>query len=92
LGTDFVGPDLVPHGENADEAVLYVEECGMDPMDAIKAATSEAARALKKQDVGVIEPGRAANLVVLEANPLSDIRALTDSVGTVYKHGERVVG
>jgi imidazolonepropionase-like amidohydrolase len=92
LGTDFVGPDLVPHGENADEAVLYVEECGMDPMDAIKAATSEAAKALKQQDVGAIEPGRAANLVALEADPLSDIRALTDSIGTVYKHGERVIG
>lgn len=91
-GTDFVGPNLVLHDENAYEAVLYVERGGMDPMDAIKAATSEAAKTLKKQEVGVVEPGRTANLIVLEEDPLAEIRALTDSVAAVYKHGDRVVG
>lgn len=90
LGTDFVGPDLVPHGENAMEAVLYVEECGMAPMDALKAATSEAAKTLKQQDVGVVEPGRYADFVVLDRDPTEDITALQDSITAVYKGGDRV--
>jgi imidazolonepropionase-like amidohydrolase len=90
LGTDFVGPDLVPHGENSMEAVLYVEECGMAPMDALKAATSEAAKTLKQQDVGVVEPGRYADFVVLDRDPTEDITALQDSVTAVYKGGDRV--
>jgi imidazolonepropionase-like amidohydrolase len=90
LGTDFVGPELVPHGENAMEAVLYVEECGMSPMDALKTATSEAAKTLKQQDVGAIEPGRYADLVALEGDPLDDISALREAIGAVYKGGERV--
>lgn len=92
LGTDFVGPELVPHGENAEEAVLYVEQCGMEPMDAVKAATSEAAKTLKEQEVGAIEPGRFADLLVLDESPLEEIRVLTDSIAMVYKHGDRVVG
>ena len=92
LGTDFVGPDLVPHGENAVEAVLYVEECGMTPMDAIKTATSEAAKTLKTADVGAIEAGRRADIVALDANPLADITALQDQIAAVYKGGDRVDG
>lgn len=90
LGTDFVGPDLVPHGENAVEAVLYVETCGLDPMDALKAATRNAALTLKEQDVGAIEAGRYADLVALDEDPLDDIRALQESIAAVYKGGERV--
>jgi len=90
LGTDFVGPDLVPHGENAVEAVLHVEECEMDPMDTIKTATSEAALTLKQQDVGAIEAGKFADLVALNRNLLEDIRALQDGIATVYRGGERV--
>ena len=92
LGTDFVGPDLVPHGENAVEAVLYVQECGMTPMDAIKTATSEAAKTLKTADVGAIEVGRRADIIALDANPLADITALQDRIAAVYKGGDRVDG
>jgi imidazolonepropionase-like amidohydrolase len=91
LGTDFCGPDLIPHGENAEEAELYVDEIGMSEMEAIKAATSSAAETLKEPSVGAIEPGRFADLVVLDANPLSDISALRDAVTTVYKSGQPTV-
>lgn len=90
LGTDFVDPPLVPHGENAEEAELYVEECGMTEMDAIKCATSEAARTLKEQDVGAVEAGRYADLVVLDGDPLDDISALRADVAAVYKGGQQV--
>lgn len=92
LGTDFVGPDLVPHGENAVEAVLYVEECGMTPMDAIRAATGAAAKTLRTDDVGVIEAGRRADMVALDRDPLDDITALQDGITAVYKGGDRVDG
>jgi imidazolonepropionase-like amidohydrolase len=90
LGTDFCGPDLVPHGDNAEEAELYVERVGMEPMDALKAATSHAASTLKHDDVGAIEGGRYADLVALGEDPLDDIRALRRSVTDVYKGGEWV--
>jgi imidazolonepropionase-like amidohydrolase len=62
----------------------------MAPMDALKAATSEAAKTLKQQDVGVVEPGRYADFVVLNRDPTEDITALQDSITAVYKGGDRV--
>ncbi len=91
LGTDFCGPELIPHGDNAEEAELYVEAVGMSEMASIKAATSAAARTLKQPTVGAIEPGRYGDLVVLNENPLSDISALRNAVSTVYKGGESIL-
>lgn len=90
LGTDFIGPDLVPHGENTLEAELFVEEIGMTEMDAIRAGTSVAARTLPDDNVGVISNGAVADLVALESNPLDDISALR-RVETVYRDGKRVL-
>lgn len=90
LGTDFCGPDLIPHGENAEEAELYVEAVGMSEMESIKASTSGAARALKEPTVGAVEPRRYADLVVLDDDPLSDISALRNAVSTVYKDGKQI--
>jgi imidazolonepropionase-like amidohydrolase len=87
LGTDFIGPELVPHGENALEAELFVEEVGMAEMDAVKAATSVAARAIGDGDIGTVETGTAADLVGLGSNPLEDVSALRD-VETTYRDGE----
>ncbi len=89
LGTDFIGPDLVPHGENALEAELFVEEVGMSEMDAIKAGTSVAARTVPDDDVGSVEAGNRADLVVLDGDPLADVSALRD-VREVYRDGEPV--
>jgi imidazolonepropionase-like amidohydrolase len=89
LGTDFIGPDLVPHGENALEAELLVEKVGFSEMDAIKAGTSVAARTLPGDDVGSVEADNRADLVVLDGDPLSDVSALRD-VREVYRDGEPV--
>jgi imidazolonepropionase-like amidohydrolase len=89
-GTD----GLIPNGENArpnlhEELALLVRYAGLTPLEAIGAATSVAATALGVQDDrGVLEPGKAADLVVLSRDPLADIRN-TRSIEWVMKAGKR---
>jgi len=90
-GTDFMGPELVPHGENALEMELFVEEVGMTEMDAIQAGTRVSARTLPRDDVGTLEAGQRADFAVLSRDPLADITAVRD-VEATYVGGERVDG
>jgi imidazolonepropionase-like amidohydrolase len=89
FGTD---ESLVPHGENAKEFALMVAE-GMPPMDAIQAATTHAADLIgDTADIGSIQPGRYADIVAVQGDPLADITRLehVDFVmkgGVVYKTG-----
>ncbi len=72
-----------------DEITAHVD-IGMTPMEAIVSATSDAARSCWIDDeVGSIEPGKKADLLVVEGDPSHDIRALT-SVTDVFMDGERV--
>lgn len=90
LGTDIVGArPLGPHGNNAEEAKLYVEEIGMSEMEAIQAATRNAAETIPADDIGVLQEGYVADAVVLSENPLDDIGAI-DSVEAVYKEGGKI--
>lgn len=89
-GTDFIGPDLVPHGMNAMELELYVDLVGMDPAEALYAATGAAAATLPVDDVGTLTPGSHADAVALERDPGDDITALRTDVAAVFKGGERV--
>lgn len=76
-GSDASMP-LVRHGENAFELELLVR-AGLTPSDALLSATSIAARILCiEEDVGTIEPGKIADIVIVEGNPLDDIRLLQD--------------
>jgi imidazolonepropionase-like amidohydrolase len=70
LGSDA---GVFAHGENIGELFMMVEH-GMSPMDAIVAATSRAAELLGLTDVGAIEEGNVADLVVVEGDPLKDIK------------------
>jgi imidazolonepropionase-like amidohydrolase len=88
-GTDFMGPELVPHGENAIEMELLVEEIGFSEMDALQAGTRVAARTLPRDDVGSLVSGNRADFVVLQDDPLADISAVK-RVDAVYKDGQRV--
>jgi imidazolonepropionase-like amidohydrolase len=81
-GTDHVA--YGPAGDRAsllDELRLYVDSIGLTPTAALLAATRDAARAIGSdagRQVGTIEAGRYADLVLLGSNPLADIRNLED--------------
>jgi imidazolonepropionase-like amidohydrolase len=63
---------------------------GMTPMQAIQSATIRAAELLGKDDeLGSIAPGRFADLVAVDGNPLNDITAL-ENVAHVMKGGNTV--
>ena len=91
LGTDSA---VSPHGENANEFIEYVN-AGMTPMQALMAGTVNAAEAGGISDLtGALQPGKAADLVALAANPLEDIQAVLDvrlvmRDGIVFKHPEQ---
>jgi imidazolonepropionase-like amidohydrolase len=77
MGTD-AGTPFNRHGTNAQELALMVE-CGLSPADTIVAATRNAAELLDLLDVtGTVEPGKAADLLVVDGDPLADIRVLGD--------------
>ena len=80
---------IYPHGDNAKQFAVMVR-FGMPPMEAIRAATANAAEALgRTADVGAIETGRYGDIVAVDGDPLSDISALED-VEVVIKGGEVV--
>ncbi len=89
MGTDAATP-FNRHGENAEELELMVS-LGMTPLAAIAAATSVAARALGRDDFGMLAPGRLADVVVWDGAPDEDIRALQRAPRAVLLGGERVV-
>jgi len=93
MGTDAGTPFNV-HGENAQELERMVA-LGMTPMEALVAATSAAARLLGIADrVGTIEPGKLADLVLVQGNPLSRIALLRDRdrIVGVMQAGKFVAG
>ncbi len=77
MGTD-TGVPFTQHGNNLDELV-YLVEMGLSPLEAIATATSGAAKLLKLDDrIGSLEPGKLADFVVVDGDPLSDITILQD--------------
>lgn len=75
MGTDS---GVGPHGTNAEELQRMVE-CGMTPMQAIVATTKTAAECIHMQrDIGTIEAGKYADLLLVDGDPLSDIALLQD--------------
>jgi imidazolonepropionase-like amidohydrolase len=88
MGTDASIP-FNEHGKNYYELKLMVQE-GMTPMQAIVAATKSAAELLGlSNEIGTIEPGKQADLLVVEGNPLEDIEVLAN-VHQVYKGGKAI--
>lgn len=84
LGTDA---GVMPHGANGHEFTLMVRLGGMTPMQAILAGTRNAADLLGwGGHVGTIQPGRYADLVAVDGDPLADITELED-VDFVMKGG-----
>ena len=88
FGTDA---GVFPHGDNANE-FAYMVEAGMPPMEAILAATRNAADLLgASSKLGTVQPGRFADLVAVKGDPLTDIKLLSQisfvmKDGRVYKN------
>jgi imidazolonepropionase-like amidohydrolase len=84
FGTDA---GVSKHGRNADEFELMVK-FGMPPVEAIKAATVNAADLLGlSAEIGTLEPGKSADLIAVKGDPLKDVKVLK-SVGFVMARGE----
>lgn len=73
--TILVGSDcpVTPHGWGTHNELRLLVEAGLDPLEAIRAATGRAARRLGSTDFGTIRAGAAADLIVLDGDPLVDI-------------------
>jgi imidazolonepropionase-like amidohydrolase len=73
-GTDLGNPSVTPGFSLHDELALFVDG-GMTPLDALRTATLNPARYLAATDtMGSIAGGKVADIVLLDANPLDDIR------------------
>lgn len=87
MGTDS---GVTPHGQNLRELSLMVEG-GMTPMQAIVATTRSAAELMGLEgELGTLEPGKRADLVVVNGDPL-DVATLAERIESVYQDGARVV-
>ncbi len=83
-GFDATSPEA--HGRNADE-LIAMTKLGLSPIDAIRAATVTASELLSWQDrVGSIEPGKFADLIAVEGDPLAQVAVLRN-VRFVMKGG-----
>jgi imidazolonepropionase-like amidohydrolase len=80
-----------PHGTNLRELHLMADN-GLSPAQALVAATRSAAELMGlERELGTIEPGKRADLVVVGGDPF-DFEKLADRIEAVYKDGVRVTG
>ena len=84
-GTDTPTPWIIP-GLSLHEELQFLRDAGIPNADVLKIATRNAAAALRRPDLGAIEPGKRADLVILRRNPLDDI-ANTRSIERVIANG-----
>src|SRR5262249_1111123 len=86
-GTDGAGLGTMLPGFGLQHELQLLVESGLTPLQAIQAATINAGPALRKEhDLGAVEPGYFADIVILEADPLKDIRN-TEKIDLVVEAG-----
>ncbi len=90
-GSDAGGVHLTPHGfMMAEELLSFQNDIGLSPWETLRTATINNARWLGIDDlVGTIEIGKRADLVLLNANPLLDVGAVSD-VESVFVRGLKI--
>jgi imidazolonepropionase-like amidohydrolase len=89
MGTDS---GVGPHGQNAEELTLMVRH-GMTPMQAIVATTHNAAVLMKLgHEIGTVEAGKRADLILVNGDPLADITVLQphENIVLVMQGGDLV--
>ena len=85
FGTDA---GVYPHGQNGKQFAKMVQ-WGMTPIQAIRAATTSAAEALGRSDLGAIAPGRYGDIIAVRGDPTTDVTVL-EHVDAVIKGGKLV--
>ncbi len=91
-GDDY-GAISLPHGRYADELEFYVKEAGIPPLDVIRWATRNGAELMgRSHELGSVQAGYLADLLVVDGDPLADISVLQDEarVLAVLKGGALV--
>jgi imidazolonepropionase-like amidohydrolase len=89
LGSDAGGVPLFPHGRNAEELVCMVK-LGLDPVEAICAATRNSAECLRiENETGIVESGKRGDILVVKGDVTKDISLVTkrESIKAVLKEG-----
>ena len=91
VGDDY-GTPIMPHGSYADELELYVKQLGFDALDVIRWATRNGARLMQREDeLGTVAPGKLADLIVVDGDPVADITRLRpEHLQAVLKGGRFV--
>lgn len=89
VGTDS-GIPMNFHFDSTWRELDTWQKLGVEPMDAIRAATFWPARLLKRTDLGVVAPGKKADVIVVDGNPLEDLRELRH-ITTVIKNGRMYI-
>jgi imidazolonepropionase-like amidohydrolase len=90
-GGDF-GFAWNPHGEYAKDIQVFVDVIGFTPLEAITCATRHGAELMRMQDrIGTLAPGKLADLVVVDGDPLRDITVLQDRARLSVMQGGRWV-
>lgn len=85
MGTDAGNPFVWP-GYSAHEELQYLVKAGLSPYEALKAATTNAAKSLGRQNViGTVAPGKRADLLLVEENPLTDISNTSKIFGVLVE-------
>ncbi len=93
LAGDDYGATFLPHGQYAKELEVYVKYAGISPLEAIAWATRNGAEAMGMgEDLGTIETGKLADIVVVDGDPTVDIALLQDRerLTAILKGGEFV--
>jgi imidazolonepropionase-like amidohydrolase len=85
VGTDAPNPECF-YGSSLQWELAHFVEAGLSPAETLRLATQGAAAAVGAEDLGTIAPGKLADLVLLEANPLENIRN-TETIWRVIKGG-----
>ncbi|YAL82744.1 amidohydrolase family protein [Dermacoccaceae bacterium W4C1] len=85
-GTDVETPPEAQFPSLFDELDFLHERCGLSTLEVLRAATSIGARSAAADDAGLLAAGKLANLVVLNADPISDLANLR-SIRCTYKRG-----
>jgi len=90
-GGDF-GFAWNPHGEYAKDIQVFVDVIGFTPLEAIACATRNGARLMRMADrIGTLEPGKLADMVIVNGDPLKDITLLQDRSRLSVMKGGRFV-